>query len=208
MKTSCPACGQHLAYGDDLAGTTAPCPKCGADVSFPNLTTCPDCGAEVSRRAEVCPRCAAPLASRAPAKVWENTTSLVVGALLILLVAPAGIGLAAGLPEGQKVFGWLLSACAVVGAGLLWSKRWRIRCPNCDHEGEPRVAEGAGCLFTLLLLVMGEAPWAIFSAFHPLAVLGETALILFAIGLIPPLICGTLARHRFYCPVCGREGFR
>ena len=208
MKTSCPSCGQHLEYGDELAGSVAPCPKCGAEVSFPNLTACPDCGAEVSRRAEVCPRCGAPVVSRIPAKVSEGVEYLIIAALLILLLAPFGIALAIALPEGQKAWGWILSVVALVGAVYVWKIKWSINCPNCGYVGKPRVSGDGGCLLTLILLVVGEAPCALYGAFHPLAILGETALLLLAVGLIPPLVCGSLASPRFHCPVCGREGFR
>lgn len=204
MKTSCPACGQHLEYGGDLAGTTAPCPKCGADVSFPNLRVCPDCGEKVSRRAEVCPRCGAPVSasapvSNAPAKVTEKVDFLILSAL-----GAAG-GLLSGIPflfaPNARMAGVALIAAGFVACGVLFRHRWAISCEGCGYSGKPKVVGDAGCFIEALLLLFGVVPLLLFfglSSFSPLVLLGA----------LPWLFYEAFYHPRFYCPVCGREGFR
>lgn len=186
MKTSCPACGQHLEYGEDFAGTTAPCPKCGAEVSFPNLRVCPDCGAEVSRRAEVCPRCAAPLTAAAPAAAPVSTApgkvteeyQFVIFATLIFI---AGVLLTIPALQMLKIWGFVVPVLALFGASACWERRFELKC-SCGCRERPKVTGDAGCL---------------------------TALFLLCLFVIPGIIYLAVMSHpRFYCPKCGREGFK
>ncbi len=225
MKTSCPNCGQHLEYGDDLAGSTASCPKCGAmvafpsltfcpdcganvsrlaevcpdcgaELSFPKLTVCPDCGAEISRRAKVCPHCGAPLGE--PKSAAVETEESAIPTFDPRLFAPgkvsdsgAGIGVAVCVACGLVAFGYaffwhsqylFFAGIALWGfAVYLFGKRWNLRC-GCGYMGKPKVNGEAGCL---------------------------PALLLFCLGVIPGLLYLAFCDHpRFYCPRCGREGFK
>ena len=182
MKTSCPACGQHLEYGEDFAGTTAPCPKCGAEVSFPNLTVCPDCGAEVSRRADVCPQCGAPLAKSepvgtAPGKVTEEYQFVIFATLIFI----AGAILTFPAIQAFQLWGFILPLVALYGASACWERRFSLKC-SCGCHDRPKVTGDAGCL---------------------------TAIFLLCLAVIPGLIYLAVMSHpRFYCPKCGREGFK
>ena len=78
ILTDCPQCGQELRIADKYAGQTGRCDKCGAAITVPGsslmvapteghatslLIDCPDCGHAVSKRANACPRCGAPVHS-------------------------------------------------------------------------------------------------------------------------------------------------
>ena len=63
LNVKCPGCGKNFDVDPKMIGCSMNCPDCGKEfeVANPNLTACPDCFQPVSRRAQVCPHCGAPL---------------------------------------------------------------------------------------------------------------------------------------------------
>ena len=66
LTVKCPGCGKSSEVEPKMIGSTMNCPGCGKDfvIINPNLTACPDCFKSVSKRAQVCPHCGAPLGNR------------------------------------------------------------------------------------------------------------------------------------------------
>lgn len=72
MKISCPHCSQKYDIAQEDVGADFECVKCNhtfqlvAEPQSQNLMKCPDCNREISRRAESCPHCGAPLKTAKP----------------------------------------------------------------------------------------------------------------------------------------------
>ena len=217
MKTTCPNCSQRLEYGDDFAGTTAPCPKCGAMVAFPSLTFCPDCGANVSRLAEVCPDCGAELSlpkltvcPDCGAKVSRRAeTCPQCGAPLSepksAPASTAPVNVAPG-KVSQSATNVILGMVAVVVAihGLVFA--WMDRSAPIAVVGFLILLGGAvavekswrikcPCGYYGAPIITGRAGCAVEGC-------------LFCLAIIPWLLYVALHRQRYVCPKCGREGFR
>jgi predicted nucleic acid-binding Zn-ribbon protein len=96
--TQCPGCGafyhkvaQRLAAGETLRPFVAPASVAATSSARPasdpaakptsppnaNLTACKDCGGQVSKRAETCPHCGAPVASKNAAPETVNSVGAV-----------------------------------------------------------------------------------------------------------------------------------
>lgn len=124
----------------------------GSTMTSSKLTKCEDCGKEVSKRAEQCPHCGAPIQiqtaqdpQQPPPKATKET---------IIPVSPdLTTCKSCGILVSRKA-----SQCPNCGASprsiiekiarILFPK---IRCPNCNYEGNPRY-KGTGCGPWILLL--------------------------------------------------------
>ena len=104
MKISCPHCQQNYDAESDLLEQQVTCQSCNNDFTIPapqpaNLINCPDCGKEVSKRAESCPNCGAPVKNEYPrasaavpsvavkADARNNTLRLAIILFIIIMLA-------------------------------------------------------------------------------------------------------------------------
>ncbi len=75
MNVACPHCGQIHELGPETIGQIVLCNACGNQftVANPNLAPCPDCFAFISKHAEVCPHCGAPVAGKSGSVALADT---------------------------------------------------------------------------------------------------------------------------------------
>lgn len=65
MNIECPHCSKQYEVEPQYIGKNLQCPDCEKEfeIKNPNLIPCPDCFSMISKRANGCPRCGAPLSS-------------------------------------------------------------------------------------------------------------------------------------------------
>jgi hypothetical protein len=112
LKSDCPNCGGGIEYQSDFAGADISCPHCNQAFALPpappvltptprnkRMGVCFDCNREVSRRADVCPHCGAPMKAKKGVfyYVFVGTVSLIVTLIVLGLLLAFGGAILAGL---------------------------------------------------------------------------------------------------------------